>query len=281
MRDFDICDWNIAIADYSDDFIPRNIKWLKHSYKDRWFADPFIISETENTYTILVEEMILANNKGRIARLTVTKDECKLLSNETILELPSHLSYPHPIQIDGDIYIYPENGASGHTKYYKYGKALSEAGLLSELPLSDATIFKNGEGYYMFYTIGESCNGNILHVSFSKEPLSNYQSEQTITFESNIARRAGHFFEYNGEIISPAQDCNGGYGIGISIQRCEINDGHVSMKEIKRIPPASKYYSNGFHTFNVFGNKVVIDGYRYKHKYFHKFYKIIRLLNKR
>ena len=38
-------DWNIAIAERNDDLSLKNIRWMKHNYKDRWFADPFIIDD--------------------------------------------------------------------------------------------------------------------------------------------------------------------------------------------------------------------------------------------
>lgn len=47
------------------------------------------------------------------------------------------------------------------------------------------------------------------------------------------------------------------------------------MKSSDCIPP-TKMYSEGFHTFNVFGDKVVIDGYRYGSKFLHDLYFKIR-----
>ena len=38
-------DWNIAIAERNDDLSLKNIRWMKHKYNDRWFADPFIIDD--------------------------------------------------------------------------------------------------------------------------------------------------------------------------------------------------------------------------------------------
>lgn len=71
--------WNIAIADRNDDLTLSNIKWMRHDYSDRWFADPFILDEIENTYIVLAEEYLRDERKGRLARLTVAKDDCTLL----------------------------------------------------------------------------------------------------------------------------------------------------------------------------------------------------------
>ncbi len=269
-------DWNIAIADVAEDLSPANIKWMKHDYKDRWFADPFIISENKDTYIILAEECIHDTQKGRLARLTVTKNECRLINNETILELPTHLSFPNPTQVDDKLYIYPENAAGGDTKYYRYGKGLEECGILSELPLADAVIAEIGGSFYLFATIGKRCNGNILEVFKSDSPLSGYSKFTEITFHDNIARRAGNIFKWEDKIISPAQICDADYGEGVSLQTVSMDNGNLVFKEVKRMYPLTKDYPEGFHTYNVFGNKVVIDGYRYGSKLLHNLYFKIR-----
>lgn len=270
-------DWNIAIAERNDDLSLKNIRWMRHNYNDRWFADPFIIEDTEDAYIILVEEYMHATRLGRIARLTVSKKDCILLKNETILDLKTHLSFPNPIIVDGGVYIYPENGAAGNIKYYAYGKELKLEGVLSELPLADATITKIKGQYYIFATLREECNGNNLRIYKSDAPFSGYIECQQIHFDDNTARRAGNVFEWNGQLVSPAQICNNDYGEGISLQVLEENDGQISLKEIKRMMPPTKDYPEGFHTYNVYnGNMVVIDGYRYGNKFLHNLYFKIR-----
>lgn len=270
-------DWNIAIAERNDDLSLKNIRWMKHNYNDRWFADPFIIDDTEDAYIVLVEEYMHATRLGRLARLTVSKKDCCLLKNETILDIETHLSFPNPIIVDGKVYIYPENGAAGNTKYYAYGKELKQEGVLSELPLADATITEIKGQYYILATLGEECNGNNLRVYKSNAPLSGYMECQQIRFQDNTARRAGNVFEWNGQLISPAQVCNNDYGEGVSLQVLEENDGQISLKEIKRMMPPTKDYPEGFHTYNVYkDNVVVIDGYRYGSKFLHNLYFKIR-----
>ena len=270
-------DWNIAIAERNDDLSLKNIRWMKHNYKDRWFADPFIIDDTEDAYIVLVEEYMHATRLGRLARLTVSKKDCCLLKNETILDIETHLSFPNPIIVDGKVYVYPENGAAGNTKYYAYDKKLKSEGVLSELPLADATIVEIKGQYYILATLGEECNGNNLRVYKSNTPLSGYVECQRIRFYDNIARRAGNVFEWKGQLISPAQVCNNDYGEGVSLQVLAENDGQISLKEIKRMMPPTMDYPEGFHSYNVYkDNVVVIDGYRYGSKFLHNLYFKIR-----
>lgn len=271
--------WNIAIADRNDDLTLSNIKWMRHDYSDRWFADPFILDEIEDTYIVLAEEYLRDERKGRLARLSVAKDDCSLLKNETILDLPTHLSFPNPIIVDGKTFIYPENGDSGQTQYYVYDKVLSQAKCLSDLPLADAVIYYHANCYYLFYTMGEGCNGNILHVSVSDDVFGNYKPLQDIVFSDNIARRAGNVFEWNGKIVFPAQVCNNGYGEGVSFQELTFPNNKIELKEILRMAPPTNEYPNGFHTYNVWKDKVVIDGYRYGSNLLHKLYFLIRGIN--
>ena len=238
---------------------------MKHEYKDRWFADPFIIEESDDTIFVLAEEFMRDDRKARLAKLTVTKDDCKLLKNETALNLDTHLSFPNFIEIDGDTYVYPENGRSGKTDYYKLDIPLKYVGELSPLPLADAVIQEIGGNYYLFFTLGNECNGKRLIVHVADNPWGPYKPKQEVVFKDNIARRAGRMFKFGNRLISPAQICNSSYGEGVCLQETILDNDKFLFKEIKRLYPTSKDYPSGLHTFNVFGNHVVIDGYRFKH----------------
>ena len=252
--------WNIGFASIGDSLTPTNIRWMKHNYKDRWFADPFIIDEGRDSYQVLAEEFIRDDRKGRISKLTVCKNSFQLLKNETVLDLPTHLSFPNYMSIGGKTFVFPENGASGKTFYYSYGNELENPQLFSDLPLSDAVVFFFDGKYYLLYTVGEDCNGNVLHISVSENALFGYKFLQTVTFRDNIARRAGKVFEWNGRLISPAQICNNRYGEGVSLQEIHVKDGHLRFEEINRIYPSWPNFNKAFHTYNVWGNNVVIDG---------------------
>lgn len=266
------CHWNIAITDFCEDLSLHNTRWMKHNYRDRWFADPFIIDETSDTFVILAEEFMRDERKGRLARLTVNKTDCVLLNNETILNLDTHLSFPNYIKENGKIYVYPENKIAGKTTYYEYGDYLMPVNEISSLPLADAVIQKIGSYYYMLYTLGDECNGNHLIVQVSDKPFGPYKPHQEIVFSDNIARRAGQMFMFADRLISPAQICNNRYGEGVCLQEVTLNGTYLTFKEIKRLYPTSKDYPNGFHTYNMYGHHVVIDGYRFKHPLLSRIY---------
>ena len=118
--------WDIAFGTYSDTIITNglsgiNVKVVKNPYKNKWFADPFILEATENTIQFLVEEFDDKVGRGRIARLKVNKSNCRIEECSIILDLPTHLSFPVIYRVNGCIYVHPENSASGSS--FKIGRA--------------------------------------------------------------------------------------------------------------------------------------------------------------
>lgn len=268
--------WNLAIAELGDDLLPRHIKWMKHNYSDRWFADPFIIEESADSLIIFAEEYMRDDRKARLAKLTVAKDDCQLLNNETILKLETHLSFPNFIEVDGKTYFYPENGRAGKTSYYELDETLKYVGVFSSQPLADAVIQEIDSRFYLLFTLGEKCNGNKLMVQVSDNPFGPYMPHQEVIFSDNVARRAGRMFNSGDKLISPAQICNNNYGEGVCLQEVILEGDKLLFKEVKRLYPTSKEFPSGLHTFNVYGNHVAIDGYRFKFPMLSRIYFALR-----
>ena len=68
--------WNIGFLNIDKDFVNKStwdIRWMKHNYKDRWFADPFILKVTNDEIIVLVEEFYDPIHRGRISKLTIDK----------------------------------------------------------------------------------------------------------------------------------------------------------------------------------------------------------------
>lgn len=266
--------WNIAVCEMGKDLCPANIRWMKHDYSDRWFADPFFLDETPNTFVILAEEYLEKYHRGRICKLIVEKSDCRLVQNETLLDLSTHLSFPNIFVREGKTYIFPENSASGQLVFY----CMNELGMVKqsslEIPLIDPVLFQTDDsGLFLLGTLPEDANGNILHVFTSSRGNARFEEVQQISFKDNVARRAGSIFEWNGKRISPAQVCNKHYGEGISFQEIQRDEsGLLTLREIQRLKAKRVTKMTGFHTYNLLGDNVVIDGYRYGNEFIHDFY---------
>lgn len=238
-------------------------KWelsmIKNPYKkEKWFADPFILDYDDRKIVLLVEEMDYKIGRGRIARLLIDRQTNTITDVKILLDLSTHLSFPAIERIGDDIYVYPENSASGNLTLYKYIKTsetLEPVKVLINEPLTD-TIIKEIEGErYIFSTKMPNPNGNQLNVY--KIAGNSYTLLQEIQFADNTARGAGDWFGENGQLIRPAQDCNGYYGVGLVFQNVVLRDNRYHFEEISRIGHPRGY--DGMHTFNKFKDMCIID----------------------
>lgn len=257
--------WNVGVGVLCDGFVPESIRWVNNPFKDRWFADPFLYEEDSDYFHILVEEFLRDEKKGRISALSIRKSDMFLTSIDTLLDLESHLSFPIQIIVDGKTFIYPESSASGVTSSYLFdGNSVVFNDIILPKPVADPVIVEIEGEYYLFCTDSTDCNGKRLEIYHSKNALGGYSFFQSVVFPENIARRAGRFFRKNSALYSPAQVCNNDYGEGISLQEVKMENGMFIIKEVCRMYPSSKSYPDGFHTYNLYNDLVVIDGYRYR-----------------
>ncbi len=243
------------------------IAMLNGAPKGRWFADPFILEVTPTHIILLVEEFVSASAKGRIARLTVSRKDYTLEHNDTLLDLDTHLSFPTIVRQEDEVYIIPENSAGGKLQAYRYDEASAKClpyKTLCDKPLIDAIHQKIGGKEYIFATQGPDANGTALYI-YHKDEGGAYIHCQTATFASNIARNGGAFFRLGDCLYRPAQDCNGGYGRGLSIQRIEQDDNGVfSFTETARLKSSRKHLDHGMHTLNEYKGVTVVDVSSYR-----------------
>lgn len=103
-----------------------SVHWLKHKYRDRMFADPFILKETDDTLEILAEEALFLGGAATLVKLTVCTKTFQLVRRKKILSIKSHLSYPYILRWNDKVYILPENIASDKLKLYCYDEVREE-----------------------------------------------------------------------------------------------------------------------------------------------------------
>lgn len=86
-----------------------NIRWMKHKYRDRFFADPFLFKADPDYYYIFAEEYEFVKKKGIIVLLKINRSTMQLEDKHTVIDDDFHLSYPFP----EDDCIITENYKSG------------------------------------------------------------------------------------------------------------------------------------------------------------------------
>lgn len=246
---------------------PIKVNWMKHNYKDRWFADPFILDITDNEIIVLVEEWYDPIQKGRISKLTIDKQNFELKDLKVMIEADFHLSFPAIDRRPDGIYIHPESSATNNLELYKYDPktdSFNKVGTLSDLPLTDSVCNNYFGQDLMFSTKLPDANGKELGIYYWDAEKKLYALKEYYHFNENISRMAGNFFEYQGSIYRPAQVCIKSYGDAVSIQIVKNLNGGLNFREIRRIYSPHPDLDLGFHTFNIFKDMIVVDALGYR-----------------
>lgn len=265
--------WVVGIADFNRDvvFSPDNklkIHWIKKTPRGSWFADPFILSESEDVISLFVEEFFYSNKKGRISKLVVNKHTWKLEQVAPVIELNTHLSFPAYFREGGRVYIYPESTKSGKLTLYEYDEnvgIVKAVKVICDSPLADAVLFEQDGHKKILATTSPYDNGKVLDI-YPCDDNPAIEPERKITFKTNVARNAGLPFKIEDRIIRPAQDCTKTYGSCVVLQEMEVKDDEIDFKEIRRFYSPLFRYREAFHTFNVFENRLLAvdaEGFRY------------------
>ena len=231
-----------------------HINWLKHSYKDRWFADPFILDVNDEEIIVLVEEWYDPIQRGHISRLTVDRKTYELKSTNVVLDDGTHLSFPAIERKGRDVYIHPENSVIGKLENYKYNEKedrFEKVGLLCNQPLTDSAIIEWQGKRMMFSTKLPDANGKELGIYQWDEKKHLFELKENYYFTDNISRMAGNIFQLDGKWYRPAQVCIKSYGDAVSLQEIVCDNGQWSFHEVRRIYSPHPDFELGFHTFNV------------------------------
>ena len=268
--------WDLAFVEPQDgDWLKGNWKfsWVKYSTKKQWFADPFILDVTDDSILLLAEEFTYSRGIGRIAKLTIDRRSLILTDVKILLDVSTHLSFPAILRHEDGVYVYPENGASGQQKIYKYNPDsgnLDFVSVLIDAPVSDAIIVTGVDTPTIFATAKPSSNGQRLAVFTSDKLMGEYEKAYEIEFEERVARNAGAVFLNKGKPIRPAQIFEGkyGYGVGMSFQEVKQTGGKIILEELTKVRPPKGY--EAMHTFNTFKGYTVVDAMQYNAPFVHR-----------
>lgn len=254
----------------------ERIQWLKHPYRDRWFADPFIYKVTDDEIIVFVEECPIENPKGIICELVIDRRTMRLKERYVLLELDTHLSYPAIIREEGKVYVYPENGFSGKLNIYEYDEAkhcLANPICILDEAVADASIIKTGGKYLLICThYPDTQEKAYIYESASLFGPFKKISDNPFQTLLSCSRPGGNWIEVGKELYRPAQNCEIRYGGSLSIMKCKPVETVIVEEVCFEIQPVSRRYNLGIHTLNFYQDTCVIDGYGYSHPLFAKTY---------
>ena len=219
-------DWTIGIYEGSNPFnlsTPRDLENPVLSARDvhdvdaAFIADPFMV-EDQGMHFMFFEVMNLDSNTGDIG-LAVSDDGKEWRYEKIILDEEFHVSYPAIYKWEGEFYMIPETGENESVRLYKAVSFPDEweyqGNLLSGAPFYDPTLFYRDNLWWMF-TSGVG-NGD-LNLFYSDSLFSGWQAHPMNPLVENkpdMARPAGHVFEYENSLFRLAQDDYPSYGIQV------------------------------------------------------------------
>ena len=275
--------WNIGFLENSlesvlngDDIV---IHTIKHSFKDRWFADPFILDCCDDKIIVLVEELLIKDDKGRISKLIIDRFTWKLLEVQVILELDTHLSFPFIIRRSGKVYIYPENSKKGCLDMYLYDPDTNQCTFVKNLcnePLTDAVETPLLGEPLLFSTKCPDTESTELGIYQYDKIDQKYKFRESVFFDENIARNGGSFFLHQDVVYRPAQECNRSYGHGIVLQEVRKEHGKFFFRNIRRLYSTDSNYHERLHTFNVYKDCITVDVGRNAYPFLSRLFIVIR-----
>ncbi len=266
--------WNIGFVEsdvqniVASDAERVDVHWVKHSYKDRFFADPFILSLDAAVIKVLVEDFPYYDKRGMISLLTIDRKTYELLDKEIILKQPFHMSFPFIMrQGHGKIWVAPEASKSG--KLYRY--ALNpETGLLGNQevlvpePLLDPSIVEYNGLWWLFCTKRGPKSNKELYIYYAEVPEGPWMPhlKNPVVEDAAMARPAGSFVkDGGGNLYRIIQKCDMRYGECVNVSRVEVLT-TTEFKEtfVKEVKAQEDEYRFGFHTMNGLDGLTVVDG---------------------
>jgi hypothetical protein len=237
--------------------------------RDKFWADPFIITKDENHY-LFVEEYLFKTDKAHISVLKLD-NKGALLSSERIIERPYHMSYPFTFKLNDKYYMIPESKENRTIQLYcctsfpnKWEFVMN---LMEDISATDSTLFFYKHKWWLFTAIDELNSPSIpfseLFLYYSEDLFSSdWQSHpmNPIITDIKISRPAGKIFILNNNLYRPSQDCSGGYGKAFNLnQITKLSESTYEESLVLRVGPDWNRKLIGTHTFNFDDNITVID----------------------
>ncbi len=263
--------WNIGFIEKSplevirDDAVINDVKWLKHNYNDRFFADPFLLSVEPDRIEVLVEEFLYNEKIGKITKLIIGPD-FELEERQIVHQKAYHQSYPFVLKNPGATFVVPESSKSKSTFIYKYDKhsnSLIDEQVLMDEPLLDSTLVYRDNLWWLFAHKAHNGSKEYLYIYFAPHLNAPFTEHPLNPIPGNnlTSRPAGKFIDHEDKLYRISQISRKNYGEGIMVSEVEVLNTHnyveTKLKEIKLNDPV---YNKGFHTLNGDHRLSVIDG---------------------
>lgn len=244
---------------------PAEVSWLPHR-AGRFAADPFGIEVGGRTH-VLFEDFDQRRGRGVIATASVgTAGDWS--EPETVLDTGSHASYPYTFEADGETWMIPETSDLAEVRLYRAAEFPRrwepEAALLRDVHVSDATVIRHDDRWWMFGTSRGRGVDEALRVWHAPRLTGPWEPHalDPVKIDAASARPGGTPFVDGGTLYRPAQDCSVRYGGRLAINRVDVLDPKRFAEEPVRFVEPLAAFPDGLHTLSAAGTTTLIDGNR-------------------
>jgi hypothetical protein len=261
-------EWLVAVRARSADGRLSPVRTLANP-PGRYLADPFPI-EVHGRHFLFVEDYSYDTRRGAIAVSEAGPDDA-WSPPRRVLERDHHLSYPFVFEHRGAIYMLPETGEAGRIELHRAVEFPDEwrleRVLLDKLTAVDATLHIDAGLVWLFANVmeGHEDSGHLwLFFSHSLDGEWRPHPRNPIVTDRGTARPAGRLFRRGGVLVRPSQDCRGGYGRAVVLNRVDVlSPSEYRETPIDRIEPTWLRGIEGTHTYTFDSRYECLDGYRH------------------
>ena len=225
--------WVVAVSrdarDPRQDGTTSRFRFLAAPAGREW-ADPFPVRMKDED-VLFLEEYVRPNRRGRLAVVHLDDSPRGWRSVDTIMDLPTHLSYPFVFEWAGDRYLLPEQAGTGSLQLYvaeDFPLSWRWHSTALDLPAADATLAEIDGRWWMFAAITPPGGllADELHLFHADAPIGPWTAHRQNPVLSDVrsARPAGRVYRRGDDWYRPAQDGSLSYGHSIALARIDRID---------------------------------------------------------
>lgn len=238
---------------------------------DRFWADPHVVVR-DGRYYVFLEEYLYTTHRAHLSVLELRRDGTHD-PPVPIIERPYHLSYPHIVSWQGELYLIPESKGNRSVEAYRCARFPYDwepaAVLMEDVAVVDSTLIEHGGRWWLFANVVENegaSSWDELFLFSADSPLSarwTPHPENPIVSDVTRSRPAGPLFRRDGRLYRPSQNSALRYGFGFNINEVtELSETRYAERVVKRVEPDWDPEIYATHTLSSEHGLTVIDGMR-------------------
>ncbi len=234
---------------------------------NHFYADP-VPCYWKGKHYLFFEDLPPETNKGLLS--VVEFDENGPTgSAQVCLEEDYHLSYPYLIEHEGEMMMIPETSNNGDVALYRaknfpFGWERTQI-LLENIDAADVTITQRDGKYWIFCVTRDGGGGysDCLSIFYADNLLGPWlpHAQNPVLIDTAKARPAGNFYEVDGKLMRPVQDCTKSYGAEMRLMEVtKLSPTDFEQEEVAHLVPNKRWPGRKLHTLNRVGRLEVVDG---------------------